>query len=54
MSGIQQEDRKAAFIIVGYLNAQYKEWLGSVRGTDHHGVAGYDFSNLSVCVKLIN
>ena len=46
MSDIQQEDKKTAFIFVGDLNAHHQEWIGSVIGTDRHGVAAYDFSNL--------
>ena len=52
MNNIQQEHRKAAFILFRDLNAQ--EWLDLVSGTDHHGIAAYDFSNFSGCVHLIN
>ena len=54
MSNIQREDRKIDFIFVGDLNVHHRDWLGSVSGTDRHGVAAYDFSNLSGCVQLIN
>ena len=54
MIDIQQEDIKADFIFIGDLNAHHQEWLGSVSGTDCHGVAAYDFSNLSGYVQLFN
>ena len=43
MSDIQLEDKKAVFIFVGDLNAHHQKWLGSVSGTNGHGVAAYDF-----------
>ena len=46
MNDIQQEDREAAFIFVGDLNAHHQEWLSLANGTDRHDVATYDFSNL--------
>ena len=54
MSDIQHEDRKGTFIFVGDLNAYSQEWLSTVSGTDRHGVAAFDFLNLSGCVQLIN
>ena len=53
MSEIQELDRKSAFIFVGDLNAHLQEWLQSVSPTDHHGIAAFDFTNLSGCTQLI-
>ena len=49
-----QQDRKAAFNFVEDLNAHHQEWLGSISGTDCHGVAANDVSNLSGCNHLID
>ena len=54
MNNIQQEHRKAVFILVGNLNEHHQEWLGLVSGTDRYGVAANDFSNFSGCIQLIN
>ena len=52
MSDIQHEDRKF-FNFVRDLNAHCEEWLGSVSGTNRHGVADYDFSNLFDMFNLL-
>ena len=52
MSDIQELDRKLSFIIVGNLNAHHQEWLKSVSPTDHHGIAVFEFTNLSGCIQL--
>ena len=54
MSDIKQVDRKAVFSFAGDLNAHHQEWLGSISGTDCHGVAANDVSNLSGCNHLID
>ena len=51
MSYIQQKDRKAAFIFVRDLNAHHQEWFGLFSGTDRHGVAAYDFFQISLDVS---
>ena len=35
------------------LNAHHQEWLKSVSLTDCHGIAAFDFANLSGCTQLI-
>ncbi len=53
MSVIQDDDRKAAFVVVGDFNAHHREWLDSVSPTYSHGRAALDFANVSGCSQLV-
>ena len=52
MAAVQAEDISASFLFVGDLNGHRREWLGYTT-TNRHGVAGFDFSTVSGCDKLI-
>ena len=52
MASIQSTDRKAAFVFVGDFNAHHANWLNSKR-TDDHGIAAFDFANVSGCTQLV-
>ena len=54
MALIQSSDRKAAFVFVGDLNAHHSQWLGSVSGTNGHGIAALDFCTTSGCSQLVD
>ena len=53
MHEVQGLDRKAAFIVLGDVNAHHVEWLGSSL-TDRHGVAALDFCSLAGLQQLVN
>ena len=54
MCDIQERDKKSGFVFVGDFNAHHRVWLNSISATDRHGIAAFDFCNLSGCVQLIN
>ena len=54
MANIQSLDPKAAFVFVGDLNANHREYLNSVSPTNQHGRAALDFSNLSGCEQIVS
>ena len=53
MATIQSVDSKASFVFIGDFNGHHREWLGSISGTNQHGHALLDFSNLSGCDQLV-
>ncbi len=53
MAMIQDDDRKAPFVIVGDFNAHHREWLQSVSPTDSLGCAALDFTSMSGCSQLV-
>ena len=53
MAKVQENDRKAAFVFVGDLNAHHRQWLSSVSPTDCHGIRAYDFACESGCEQVI-
>ena len=52
MAAVQAEDISASFLFVGDLNGHRQEWLDYTT-TNRHVVAGFDFSTVSGCDKLI-
>ena len=52
MAAVQAEDVHACFLFVGDLNDHHQEWLGS-KTTNRHGVAIFDFANVSGCDQLV-
>ena len=52
MAAVQGEDSRASFLFVGDLNGHHREWLGSTN-TNRHGVAAFDFANVSGCDQLV-
>ena len=52
MAAVQAEDELASFLFVGDLNGHHQEWLGSTT-TNRHGVAAFDFANVSGCDQLV-
>ena len=52
MAAVQAEDVRACFMFVCDLNGHHQEWLGSPT-TNRHGVAAFDFSNVSGCDQLV-
>ena len=52
MAALQAEDIRASFLFVADLNGHHQEWLGSTT-TNGHGVAAFDFANVSGCNQLI-
>ena len=52
MAAVQAEDVREFFLLVGDLNGQHQEWLGSTT-TNRHGVAAFDFATVSGCDQLI-
>ena len=52
MAAVQAEDVRASFLFVGDLNGHHQEWLGSTT-TNRHGVAVFDFPNVSGCDQLV-
>ena len=49
---VQVADRKAAFVVVGDVNAHHVQWLQS-RFTDCHGIAALDFCTLAGFQQLV-
>ena len=52
MAALQAEEMRASFLFVGDLNGHHQEWLGSTT-TNRHGIATFDFSNVSGCHQLV-
>ena len=52
MTAMQAEEVRASFLFVGDLNGHHREWLGSTT-TNRHGVAAFDFANISGCDQLV-
>ena len=51
IAAVQAEDVRASFLLVGDLNGNHQEWLGSTT-TNRHGVATFDFA-VSGCDQLV-
>lgn len=54
MAIIQERDVKASFVFIGDFNAHHREWLGSSSVTDRHGLAAFQFSNVSGTSQLVD
>ena len=52
MAAVQAEDVRASLLFVVDLNGHHREWLGSTT-TNRHGVAAFDFANVSGCDQLV-
>ena len=54
MAVIQERDVKASFVFIGDFNAHHREWLCSRLPTDRHGLAAFEFSNVSGTSQLVD
>ncbi|XP_068227743.1 uncharacterized protein [Palaemon carinicauda] len=54
MAKMQEDNRKASFMLLGDFNAHHRGWLNSVCPTDHHDLRALVFVSESGCEQIIS